>query len=217
MINAIGKENNLISIKDLANQLKTSEDTIKNCIKRIMPNKMRNGIKTLLNETETSFIINELKNNQKVVEQLTYEAGSQLEQTKTELMIKEEFQHQIAQAKALPRQEKLTLALSTFQSLLEDLQKDNKQKQATIDELQNWKTEKLYIENEQYKSKELKTKINRLIRQIAIERFNKDFKGTWNYYLNLYCNIHCFKGGQTIEMITDRGDLKEFYNLILNY
>ena len=153
---------------------------------------------------------NNISNNRSV------ELTQQLKNTKTDLMIREEFQHQIMQAKALPKQEKLTLALSTFQSLLEDLQKDNEQKQQEINELTDWKTEKLYIENEQYKSKELKTKINRLIRKIAIERFNKDFKATWNYYFNIYCSMHCFKGSQNLEMIKDRGDLKEFYNIILN-
>ena len=116
----------------------------------------------------------------------------------------------------MPRQEKLTLALSTFQSLLEDLQEDNKQKQTTIDELQNWKTEKLYVENERQNKEILGIKINRLIRKIAFERFNKDFKATWNYYFDIYCSMHCFKGSQNLEMIKDRGDLKEFYNIILN-
>ena len=81
--------------------------------------------------------------------------------------------------------------------------------------MQNWKTEKLYIENEKYKSN-VCAKINRLIRKIAFERFNKDFKATWNYYFDIYCSMHHFKGLQNLEMIKDRGDLKEFYNIILN-
>lgn len=209
------QETLLLSTKDIAHKLNTTKDVILAVVKKCLPNKeIKHGKATYFNEMETTVIIDYMKNN--ISNNRSVELTQQLENTKTDLMIREEFQHQIMQAKALPKQEKLTLALSTFQSLLEDLQKDNEQKQQEINELTDWKTEKLYIENEQYKSKELKTKINRLIRKIAIERFNKDFKATWNYYFNIYCSMHCFKGSQNLEMIKDRGDLKEFYNIILN-
>lgn len=92
---------------------------------------------------------------------------------------------------------------------------ENKDKEKEI--LQNWKEEKLKLENNEYKKKELRANINKLIRKIAKDNFNNNFKETWNYFYKKYCDIHCFQGKQDIELIEKRGDLQEFYNLILNY
>ena len=76
-----------MTVREVAEALGVSTDTIKNCIRRIMPNKMANGKTTYLNEVEVATISKELKSNDKVIEQLTYEAGSQVKNTTTDLEI----------------------------------------------------------------------------------------------------------------------------------
>ena len=76
-----------MTVREVAEALGVSTDTIKNCIRRIMPNKMVNGKTTYLNEVEVATISKELKSNDKVIEQLTYEAGSQVKNTTTDLEI----------------------------------------------------------------------------------------------------------------------------------
>lgn len=204
----------LISTTEIANMLNTSNKVILENAKKLFPNKeFENGKTTFFNEKEISEIIKNIDyDNSQAKEPLLVGKGK----IKTELMLKEELQEQIEQAKQLPKQEKLTLALSTFQSLLEDLQKENKEVKQENKDLKDWKTEKLYIENEKYNSKELRVKINRVIRQKAQDFYNNNYKDCWNYYFKLYSDLHCFKGTQNLEMIQDRGHLKEFYNLILN-
>ena len=216
MVNTIEKENNLISTSELANQLNTTKDVILAVVKKCLPNKeIKHGKATYFNEIETTLIIDHMKNN--VSNNRSVELNSTVSTTTTNKENQLKMYKISEDTKAMKIEDRIQLSFKLQADIIKDLNECNVNLTKEINELTDWKTEKLYIENEQYKSKELKTKINRLIRQIAIERFNKDFKGTWNYYLNLYCNIHCFKGGQTIEMITDRGDLREFYNLILNY
>lgn len=77
----------LMTVKEVSEALGVSSDTIKNCIRRLMPNKMQNGKTTYLSEVEVACISRELKNNVKVTEQLTYEAASQVKNTSTELEI----------------------------------------------------------------------------------------------------------------------------------
>lgn len=83
-----GKET-LMTVREIAEAMGVSSDTVKNCIRRIMPDKMRNGKTTYLNENEVACISRELKNNTKVIEQLTYEAGSQVKNTVTDLEVLE--------------------------------------------------------------------------------------------------------------------------------
>lgn len=76
-----------MTVKEVASAMGVSTDTIKNCIRRIMPNKMQSGKTTLLNEAEVACISKELKINCKVTEQLTCEAASQVKNTTTDLEI----------------------------------------------------------------------------------------------------------------------------------
>lgn len=76
-----------MTVKEVSENLGISKDTVLNCIKRIMPNKMQHGKTTYLNEKEIALISKELKTNNKVVEQLTVEAASTVKNTTTELEI----------------------------------------------------------------------------------------------------------------------------------
>ena len=76
-----------MTVKEVAEALGVSTDTVKNCIRRIMSNKMQNGKTTYLNEAEVTAISKELKSNVKVTEQLTYEAASQVKNSTTELEV----------------------------------------------------------------------------------------------------------------------------------
>lgn len=79
----IGEEQKM-TVKEVSDSMGVSTDTIKNCIRRIMPDKMKNGKTTFLDEKECGLISIELKRNNYVIEQLTYEAGSQVKNTTTE-------------------------------------------------------------------------------------------------------------------------------------
>ena len=83
------KARNLLSVREIAKIYGVSEDTIKNAIRRILPNKMKNGIKTFLNQDEITLISQELKNNQSINNHLTYEVSSQVNKINTELEIKQ--------------------------------------------------------------------------------------------------------------------------------
>ena len=76
-----------MTVKQIAESLNVSTDTVKNCIRRILPGKMENGKTTYLTEREVACISKELKNNTKVTEQLTYEAASQVKNTTTDLEV----------------------------------------------------------------------------------------------------------------------------------
>lgn len=105
------------------------------------------------------------------------------------------------------------LSKRIIQMLDENLKREREEKQ----ELKEWKQEKIAVENNEYKKKELRTNINKLVRKIAKDNFNNNFQETWNYFYKKYCDIHCFQGKQDLELIEKRGDLQEFYNLLLNY
>ena len=81
----------VMTVKEVASALGVSTDTIKNCIRRILPNKMQNGKTTFLTESDVTLISKELKSNCKVTEQLTYEAASQVKNTTTDLEILENY------------------------------------------------------------------------------------------------------------------------------
>lgn len=76
-----------MTVREVAEAMGVSLDTIKNCIRRIMPNKMQHGKTTYLDEKEVAFISKELKNNSQVLNQLTYEPASRVKNTTTELEV----------------------------------------------------------------------------------------------------------------------------------
>jgi DNA-binding Lrp family transcriptional regulator len=68
MINEIIKfpnngDNKTMDIKEVAKILGVSWDTVRDRVKKLYPNKIRNGIRTLLNEEETIKIKESIKNN----------------------------------------------------------------------------------------------------------------------------------------------------------
>ena len=73
-----------MTTKEVANALNVSKDTVLNCIKRTMPNILQPRKITFLNEQQVAIISKELKNNCKVVEQLTDEAGSTVKNSYTD-------------------------------------------------------------------------------------------------------------------------------------
>lgn len=76
-----------MTVKEVAEALSVSSDSIKNCIRRIMPNKMQHGKTTLLTEKEVACISAELKTNSHVIEKLTDETASRVTNTTTELEV----------------------------------------------------------------------------------------------------------------------------------
>lgn len=76
-----------MTVKEIAQAMGVSTDTVKNCIRRIMPEKMQNGKTTFLNEQEVTMISKELKSNTFVSSHQTYEVSSQVKNTTTRLEV----------------------------------------------------------------------------------------------------------------------------------
>lgn len=76
-----------MTVKEIAQAMGVSTDTVKNCIRRIMPDKMQNGKTTFLNEQEVTMISKELKSNTFVSSHQTYEVSSQVKNTTTRLEV----------------------------------------------------------------------------------------------------------------------------------
>ena len=111
-----------MTTREVAEALGVSRDTVKNCIRRIMPDKMQNGKTTFLNEQEVACISKELKGNIKVTEQLTCEAASQVKNSTTELEI-------ITNA---------AVALTQLQGLLAQKTKEVEALKIELDESKEW-------------------------------------------------------------------------------
>lgn len=87
-MNELAKENEkLMTVKEVAGAMGVSYDTVNNCVKRLFPEIVKNGLTTHLNEAQIACISKELKNNAKVTEQLTFEAGSKVKNTTTRLEV----------------------------------------------------------------------------------------------------------------------------------
>ena len=76
-----------MTVKEIAQVMGVSTDTVKNCIRRIMPEKMQNGKTTFLNKQEVTMISKELKSNTFVSSHQTYEVSSQVKNTTTRLEV----------------------------------------------------------------------------------------------------------------------------------
>ena len=76
-----------MTMQEIADAMGVSKDTIRNCGRRVFPDKMKQGKTAYFNEAEVAVISKELKSNAYVSEQLTSEAASQVKNTTTELEV----------------------------------------------------------------------------------------------------------------------------------
>lgn len=74
-----------ISIKDIAKETGLSKDSIRNAVKRLFPESIRNGVKTLLSCEQVTVLLEELKTNKTVKERMSFELTSKLVNTSTQL------------------------------------------------------------------------------------------------------------------------------------
>ena len=81
------KSEKTMSVKEIASIYGVSYDTINNAVKRLFPEIVKNGKKTLLNEIQVACISKELKSNYQVTNQLTFEPASKVKNTTTEAEI----------------------------------------------------------------------------------------------------------------------------------
>lgn len=132
--NLVGSQKTM-TVQEVANVLGVSADTIKNCIRRIMPNRMQNGKATMLTELEVSAITSELKSNTQVTNQLTYEAGSQVANTTTRLEIIANYRKATEAIVALLDDENKAL-----KSELATTAKERDNLQVQFDESKEWRT-----------------------------------------------------------------------------
>ncbi len=63
-------EKQVMTVKEIAEALGVSTDTVKNCIRRIMPMKMHHGKTTLLNKQEIAMVSKDIANNTDVQKQI---------------------------------------------------------------------------------------------------------------------------------------------------
>lgn len=75
----------MFSVKEIAENIGTSYDVINNAVKRVFPEVVKNGKKTMLSKIQVTELIEELKSHTKTTEQLTFETGSKVAKVYTEL------------------------------------------------------------------------------------------------------------------------------------
>lgn len=75
----------MFSVKEIAENIGTSYDIINNAVKRVFPEVVKNGKKTMLSKIQVTELIEELKSHTKTTEQLTFETGSKVAKVYTEL------------------------------------------------------------------------------------------------------------------------------------
>lgn len=73
---SLSLSNKVMTVREVAEAMGVSKDTVLNCIKRIMPNILQHGKTTFLTETQVSLISKELKSNNTVTDRLTVEVSS---------------------------------------------------------------------------------------------------------------------------------------------
>lgn len=93
----VKNDTKLLSLNDLSKQLKLGKESVRRAIKKVLPDKLKNGYKTLLNEKEVSEVLNYIKSNQKVHEQVKKEAKENIKSIKTTLMVKKEANDKLVQ------------------------------------------------------------------------------------------------------------------------
>ena len=76
-----------MTMQEIADAMGVSKDTIRNCVRRVFPDKMKQGKTAYFNEAEVALISKELKSNTYVSSQLTVEAGATVKNTTTELEV----------------------------------------------------------------------------------------------------------------------------------
>jgi hypothetical protein len=76
-----------MTVKEVAGALGISYDSANNAVKRLFPNIIKNGVQTVLGENQVACISKELKQNTQVTNQMTFEAGSKVKNTTTELEV----------------------------------------------------------------------------------------------------------------------------------
>lgn len=76
-----------MTMQEIADALGVSKDSVRNCVRRIMPGKLEQGKTAFFDEMEVSRISMELKQNDHVSSQITSEAASQVKNTTTDLEV----------------------------------------------------------------------------------------------------------------------------------
>jgi len=76
-----------MTVKEVADAMGVSYDSANNAVKRLFPEIVKNGIQTRLEETQVACISKELKQNTQATNQMTFEAGSKVKNTTTELEV----------------------------------------------------------------------------------------------------------------------------------
>ena len=69
-VNLTAVTEKMMTVREVAMAMGVSTDTVKNCIRRIMPNKMQNGKISFLNESEVALIKKDIFNNTNVQQQI---------------------------------------------------------------------------------------------------------------------------------------------------
>ena len=163
-----------MSVKEIAKAMGVSTDTVKNCIRRIMPGKMQHGKTTFLNEQEVAMISKELKSNAQVTNQLTREAGSRVANTTTE-------------AEIIANYKQATEALVSMLNMKnQELQTQNNNLKIELDESKEWTTLQKYFNSKGWETNRNKlSQLSKILGNLGYERrkiYSVEYeRGLWSY------------------------------------
>ena len=197
----------LISTSELAKRLGTTNDVIINVAKRCSINKeIRNGVVTYWNEQEVTQILKELKEGNKSNNR-SFELTQRLANTATSITIKENFLKATKDYIALLEMEKKQLA------------EENKQLQEKNQQLQEYQDKNHYIHQKRHETAKLRAEIVKEVR-VKAHRNKWGYNATFIRYYKLYDETHNFpykdNYSNYLDIIEDRGHLRELYKIILN-
>lgn len=116
----------MMNVRAIAEAMGVSKDTVKNCIRRLFPQKMQHGKETLLNEAEVTLLLEEIKNNKSVMSHSTDEVTSSVANATTEL------------TPALMIKQAMELAEKGYQLELARIKAEKESLQIRLDESKEW-------------------------------------------------------------------------------
>lgn len=111
-----------MTTKEVAEVLGVSQDTVKNAVRRLMPEVMQQGVTTRLDEKQVAAISKELKSNTNVSDQLTREAASRVNSALTSLEVVQN----------------IALALQQANDLIAQLQRESQALQIQLSQDKEW-------------------------------------------------------------------------------
>jgi transposase len=170
----INNNGKFMTIRNIADALGVSYDTINRCVKRIFPNKLQHGKTAYFDENEVACISKELKGNTAVLSHQTVEVSATVKNTTTEVEI-------------IANYKQATEALVSMLNMKnQELQNENNNLKIELDESKEWTTLQKYFNNKGWETDRNKlSQLSKILGNLGYERrkiYSVEYEcGLWSY------------------------------------